>query len=388
MPASGGMGGVSIARPQDVISGINGNPASLTQFKGTQFIFGGAWAEPTYNLSQSARIPVTGSTPIEAFSGKSNAQGVPAGNIGVSQEFSEFGLPVTLGVGFVTTSGAVVDFRNIPESNGTNAGLAMFGLPVSVGVDLTDRLSIGSTVELGIAFFDGPFVGTGGMTNDYALRGTFGANYLLNDSNTIGAYYQTKQSHRFDNAFILNPGVGQQSVDVSMDLPQNIGLGLANTALMDVRLLLGGDFLYKLHDEAALFKAIYDNQFVVQLGAQYSIGKFRLRGGYVWAENPIDQSPGPNLGGVVQPGDIRLVRYSQGLLAVTAQNRISVGVGVVDLLPGIDMDLMAGGMLRDTEQLGAFTQSSIESYWVGFGMTWRFGRGSRCQSVAPNSNAF
>lgn len=35
MPASGAMGGVSIARPQDFLSGVNGNPASMTQFKGT-----------------------------------------------------------------------------------------------------------------------------------------------------------------------------------------------------------------------------------------------------------------------------------------------------------------------------------------------------------------
>jgi long-chain fatty acid transport protein len=41
MPASGGMGGVSIARPQDLTSAMNANPASLSQFRGTQFPFGG-----------------------------------------------------------------------------------------------------------------------------------------------------------------------------------------------------------------------------------------------------------------------------------------------------------------------------------------------------------
>lgn len=56
MPASGGMAGASIARLQDLTSAINGNPASITQFKGTQFIFGGAWAESTFNLTQTAPI--------------------------------------------------------------------------------------------------------------------------------------------------------------------------------------------------------------------------------------------------------------------------------------------------------------------------------------------
>ncbi len=33
MPAAGGMGGVSIAEPQDVTSAINGNPATMMQFR-------------------------------------------------------------------------------------------------------------------------------------------------------------------------------------------------------------------------------------------------------------------------------------------------------------------------------------------------------------------
>ena len=185
MPASGGMGGVSIARPQDVTSAVNANPASLTQFRGTQFSFGGGWAEPTFNMTQTSDIPIIGANPlIEPFSAKSTAPGVPVGNIGVTQDFSELGLPATFGVGFVTTAGAFADYRHVPESNGTNAALAIFSLPVSVGVDMTDRWSIGASMALGIAFFDGPFVGTGGMTPDYALRGTIGTNYLLTDTTT------------------------------------------------------------------------------------------------------------------------------------------------------------------------------------------------------------
>jgi len=134
-----------------------------------------------------------------------------------------------------------------------------------------------------------------------------------------------------------------------------------------------------------LYQAIYDNQWVVQLDAQYTQGRYRLRAGYVWAENPIDPTPGQSLGGVVQPGDFAAVRYSQGLLAVTSQHRISFGVGVADVLPGIDMDLMAGGMFRDREQLGNSTTTSIESYWVGVGLTWRFGRGACHGTSAPDT---
>jgi long-chain fatty acid transport protein len=385
MPASGGMGGVSLARPQDLTSAINGNPGTLTQFRGTQFTFSGAWAEPTFNMTQTGPIPLVGNPLIEPFSAKSTAPGTPLGNIGITQDLSELGLPATLGIGFITTSGVFADYRQAPQSYGTNTGMSIFNLPVTLGVDVTDRLSVGAGISLGIAFFDGPFVTVGGMTPDYALRGVVGANYLLGETTTIGAYYQTEQQYTFDNAFIVNPGPGQIARDVHMDLPQNLGLGVANSSLCDGNLLLGVDVLYKLWDQAALYDAVYDNQWVIQLGAQYTLGKYKLRGGYVWAENPIDQTPGMNIGGIVQPGDIRAVRYSQGLLAVTSQNRISMGIGRTDVLPGIDIDLMAGGMFRDSERLGGFTTTSIESYWIGVGLTWRFGRGACEQLPAPDS---
>ena len=44
-PAAGGMAGVSIAEPQDVPAAIFGNPATLSQFHGTQFTLGGGWVE-------------------------------------------------------------------------------------------------------------------------------------------------------------------------------------------------------------------------------------------------------------------------------------------------------------------------------------------------------
>src|SRR5262245_17513630 len=164
MPAAGGMAGVSIAQPQDLTSSLNGNPATLTQFRGTQFLFGGAWAEPTFNLTQTSNIPIVGPPLIERFSAKSTAPGLPAANIGVTQDLSELGLPATFGIGFVTTAGGFIDFRNIPQSHGTNSASAIFSIPVALGFDVTERLSIGASVALGMAFYNSPFVGVGGMT--------------------------------------------------------------------------------------------------------------------------------------------------------------------------------------------------------------------------------
>lgn len=144
IPASGGMGGVGIARPQDLPSAINANPASLTQFRGTQFAFSGVWAEPTFNLTQTSNLPVIGPDPlIKPYSARSTAVGVAVGDIGVTEDLSEPGFPAVLGIGFITTAGACADFRHVPASNGTHNGLTIFNMPAAFGVDLTERLSIG-----------------------------------------------------------------------------------------------------------------------------------------------------------------------------------------------------------------------------------------------------
>lgn len=386
MPASGGMGGTSIARPQDLTSALNGNPATLTQFRGTQFLFSGGWVEPTMNLTQTSSLPTVGPELIQPFSAKSSAPGTPLSNIGITQDLSELlGFDVVVGTGMVTTAGAAADYRRIPQSNGTNTSLLMLNAPVSAGVKLTDRLSVGGTTSLGISYYDGPFVGIGGMTPDYALRGTLGANYRLTDSTTVGGYYQTQQSYKFKNAISLNVLNFNPNIDILMDMPQNLGFGVANSSLFDGRLLLAMDLLYKYWDDAELYSAVYDNQFVVQLGTQWTQGRYRYRAGYVWAENPLDPSPELNLGGIVQAGGLPVVYYSQSLLAVTCQHRMSLGIGVTDFLPGIDLDLMGGGMFFDSEQLGPFTTTSLESYWLAAGLTWRFRRGSCERVCAPES---
>jgi long-chain fatty acid transport protein len=378
MPASGGMAGASISRPQDLLSGINANPATLTQFSGTQFLFGGAWAEPTFNMTQTAPIPLLG---VDPFSGKSTAQGVAAGNIGVTQSLEMMGLPVVFGLGFISNAAGGADFRHIPQSNSTNSALMVLEMASSASVQLTERLSAGTTLFVGTGLFDGPFVEIGGMTSDYALRASLGLNYQLTDSTSVGAYYQSEQSFRFDNAVQFAAG---PILDVNMDLPQNVGLGIANTTLMDGKLLLAADVLYKNWDNAQLFSAVYRDQWVMQLGAQYSLGNYRLRTGYAYAENPIDSTPINNIGGVFPPGGPPSVRYTQGLLAVTSQHRVSCGIGAVDVLPGLDMDLLAGGMFRDSEQLGPSTSTSIASYWIGFGLTWRFGACPQSYTMSPS----
>ena len=378
MPASGGMGGTSIARPQDVQSAIFGNPATLIQFEGTQFSFGGAWVEPTLNMDHDG-----GALPgIDAYSGKSDGQGSALGNIGVTQDFRALGKPVTLGVGLFAGAGAGVSFRQFPESNGTSNLIQVLQITGGVGVDMTDRLSLGASLMLGAGTLDGPFVGLTAAAYDYALRGSIGLTYDCSCDTTIGMYYQTRQKFRFDDAvrvqLTVPPGITFGTIqDINLGLPDNFGFGIANQSLMDGRLLLAVDVLYKQWDNAALFSSFYTNQWVFQFGGQYELNrKVRLRAGYVYAENITEPNPGNSAGGVTLPGAQNALQYIQSTFPAFNNHRISGGIGCRDILPGIDVDLMAGGMFNDEQSYGDLTTIALETYWVGVGVTWRFGRGA------------
>lgn len=378
MPASGGMAGTSIARPQDLQSALNSNPATLTQFGGTQFSFGGVWVEPTYNVNQLDPLAGVG---VDPFSAKSGTPGSALGNIGVTQDISALGLPATVGIGFLGNAGAGVDFRDVADSNGTSAHYIALDIPFAVGVEVNDRLSVGGSVIFGLSFLDGPFVDTGGMVPDYALRGSLGATYDVGCDTTIGAYWQSRKRFTFDDGALIG---ANPPVDINFDHPENFGLGVAKNCLCDGRLLLAFDVLYKRHSEADFLRSLYKNQWAFTVGSQYQLNsRVRLRMGYGYNQNPMRDAQVTSIGGVPVPDGIPGLRYIQGQFASVSQHRVTAGIGMQDILPGIDFDLFAGGMLKNSDQF-ASTIASLEGYWAGAGFTWRFGRGScECLSV-PN----
>lgn len=379
MPASGGMAGASLSRPQDLQSAINGNPATLRQFQGTQFSFGGAWADAGYSVTQADPLPLLGVTP---FSAKSDTPGALLGNIGLTQDMDLFGLPATLGMGLMSNAGAGVDFRDVPESNGTSAQYLALDMVAAAGVDVTERLSLGASFVLGTSFLDGPFVDTGGMTPGYGVRGSVGANYQFAPDTSLGAYWQSKKNFDFKNAALL--GGGATPVDVALDHPMNVGVGIANSSLFEGWLLLAVDAIYKLHSEADFLKSIYKDQWAVQVGGQFAATeRVRLRLGYAWNENPMKDAQLTSIGGVALPDGVPAVRYVQGQFASITQHRITTGVGVRDMLPGIDVDLFGGYAFEATDQFAATTVNISGNYWVGFGTTWRFGGRAARNDAAP-----
>jgi long-chain fatty acid transport protein len=370
MPAAGGMAGVSLARPQDVPSAIFGNPASLTEFNGTQFTFGGGWVEGYPTVFNDGSL--NGGTP---FNVTSRTEGFVAPSIGVTQSLECYGRPVTFGMGLGSLSGLGSEFRDRAPGtilNNFSSQYLVLGLNAGAGVQVTDRLSLGASVTLGTAFEQLGFVGpltSSAMVNGYALRATLGADWDINDCNTLGVFWQSKMDFQFSDAVRFNGNYA----NLDVDQPTTVGFGLANRAFMDGNLLIAGDVYYKMWDSAALWQDVLVNQWAFAVGAQYTMGCYKYRLGYSYNTNPINHNVGANLDGFpVLQQNVQL--FQAAAAAFVNQNRITAGIGREGfLVPNLDVDLFVGGLFKASDNFGPDTRTSLAIWYTGLGMTWKFG---------------
>jgi long-chain fatty acid transport protein len=372
-PAAGGMAGVSLAMPQDVPAAVFGNPATLAQFQGTQFCIGGGWVEGYPTISNNGALNEL--HPREPFSVTSRTQGFAVPTIGATQDLRSLNIPGTLGLGLAGLSGLGAEYRGrVPENSGLNnvsSEYMVLGVNMGAGVELTDRLSAGATLTLGSGFeqlgFVGPLVSSA-MVNDYGLRGTFGLDYNVNDSSTIGAFYQTRMDFDFLNAVRFN----NTYRDLLVSQPETVGIGLANHSLMDGNLLIAADIYYKVWDNAPLYKDIFVNQWAFAVGSQLTRGQTKYRLGYSYDTNPLNHNVGNSLDGFpVLKDEIQL--FQAASMAVISQHRITAGIGRQGfIVPSLDMDVFVGGLLPAADQFGS-TRATVTVYYTGLGLTWRYG---------------
>jgi long-chain fatty acid transport protein len=378
-PVSGGMAGVSVALPQDVPSAVFGNPATLSQFEGTQFTIGGGWIEGYPTLTNDGSL--NGGTP---FSVTSRSEGFTGTEIGVSQDLRSLGVQGSFGAGLAGLSGVGAEYRGLAPGtilDNLNNEYLVLGVNMAAGFQITDRLSVGSSITLGSAFeqlgFVGPLVGSA-MVNAYALRGTVGVDYQVTDCNTIGFYYQSRMDFTFENAVRFN-GVYN---NLRVDQPDTFGLGIANRSLMGGDLLLAADAYYKLWEDAALWQDVLINQWAFAAGAELTRGKMKFRIGYSYNSNPINHQVGGSLDGFpVLQSNVQL--FQAASVPLVNQNRITAGFGRKDLLvEGLDLDFFAGGMFKASNSFGPDTSTGLAIYYLGAGLTWRFGAPSHASSAA------
>ncbi|MES9834197.1 MAG: outer membrane protein transport protein [Candidatus Thiodiazotropha sp. DIVDIV] len=378
-PASGGMAGTSLARPQDITSAIFGNPATLSQLKGSKYSFGATFYMPEVELTHDGSVTGT------AFSEDSGTSIFAVPNTGVTQDLSGLGIPATFGMGLTAVSGIGAEFRSNPGSLGAGAEFIILGVNAGLGYEITPDLSIGAAATISFAELDLGLSSTSAATHDIGLRGTFGATYDRG-ATTIGAYYQTELKHTFDNQVQIS---ATDFASPTIEQPANIGFGIANNSLMNGNLLLAVDVMYKFWDDAKFWQDLYDDQGIITLGAQLTNGSWKYRIGYGYGEDPTDTGTTGPIGGITQvysnigpiPLNQSVTQYIQATQAeVIYKHRLTFGFGYEGFLaPPIDLDAHFGWQFAEERDYGTgslsgggHTHAETHSWHLGFALSWNF----------------
>ena len=464
--ASASMAGTSIAHVEDPVSAVFGNPATLTTYYGgTNFMFGATFYMPRatmkhdgsagYAVSEVATLVDIdggaggrGSTTTAgdgyAFDSTSKADVYAVPTIAVTQDLSGLGIPVVLGVGVSATSGIGVDYKHTPNTLGAAAELINLGVNAGIGMKMSDTMDVGVSMTITYAMLEAGLTGTGGMTHDIGFRGTIGARKQISDATTVAAYYQTEQEHEYDNLWVTsndgsNPTVTKTYVqpvcnggegnpnttegvcrqDVSVQQPYNIGLGISHN--LDSNTMVMMDFTHKKWSKARFFSEFYDDQNVISVGIQRTMGNLKLRAGYGYADDPLLSTVKPgqhikSIGGVNANGKAYtspmyglFMSYAQAMeTPVIYKHRIALGLGVESFLgvPFLSLDshvavqleedkcfgsgqvgqststgfytnatigtALTGGLASDGCTSADHTKATVSSFHLGGALTWSF----------------
>lgn len=366
MPAAGGMGGVGIAKPQDAGSAVFGNPATLTQYKGTNFMFGATYYDVDVTDTHD------GSTTGTAWSADSKAGPYLVPNVAVTQSLSDRS---TLGLGLTVVSGVGTDFRGTPGSLDPLAEILVFGANAGYAHKVTDNLSLGATATIAFGLGQLGLESITASTSNFGIRGTLGATYDMG-ATTLGAYYRSPLSIEYERVVQF---AASGFHDVKVEQPQELAIGIANNSLMNGKLLLAADVIWKNWSDAETYGDIYDDQTVFAVGAQYSHGAFDYRVGFSHADSPLKSDLGSTLGaadsiylgGATVPLNPALVQYVQTTnTQVIWEDQLTAGLGW-QVLPALRLDAHASHAFNRDETFGA-THVDAGAWQVGVGLTWHF----------------
>jgi len=422
--AAASFAGTSIAHTEDPVSAVFGNPATLTQYYGgTNFMFGATFYQPRVQMKHDGSAPyaVSGLTGLDtlveadnaiasttaaafAFDARSKADIYAVPQVAVTQDLSGLGIPVVLGVGVTATNGIGVDYKHESNSLGAAAELINLGVNAGIGMKMSDTLDVGVSMTITYAMLEAGLTGSGGMTHDIGFRGTFGARKHMGPM-TVGLYYQTELEHQYQNLHVTSmdgktlpalTGVAggvtalQNQIicngttgnvcrqDVEVQQPWNVGLGISMD--MGNGLLVMADVTHKAWSDARFFNEFYDDQNVVSIGVQKTMGNIHLRAGYGYADDPLLSTVkvgrqvatigGVNVAGAAYTAPMYglFMSYFQAMeTPVIYKHRVSVGLGVDSFLgvPFLSLDAHAAMQLEEEKCFGSgqFGQSTTTGYY-------------------------
>jgi len=410
-PVSASMAGTSIAKPLDNVSAVFGNPAGLSEFRGTEFTFGATWYKPSAVLEHDGSVTSLVEKSLAnggAFKQSNRNEGYLVPQIAVTQDLRGLGIPGTLGAGVTATNGIGVEYRKEPNTLGTGAELIVLGANFGLSWDLTQNLTVGAAATTTYSMLDLGLASTSQQTHDIAFKYSLGATYKLPHATQIGIMYHSELRQDFDDIAAVPDATqpsGQSFTNLIIEQPRTLGVGISNEMLMDGNLLLAADVMYKNWANADFWQDIYVDQWIFSMGAQLTQGPWEYRVGYGYADDPtrenidgISQLPNGVCGSVTQCAPFALPLVGPGLggevvgqnfaeyiqaaqTQVIYRHRVSAGLGYKGFLaPFLDLDMHAAYQLEEDREYGSgggpinanHTKSEVSSWHAGFALTWHF----------------
>jgi hypothetical protein len=349
-------------------------------------------AAALYDLTNNGGVsPDTATSTSFAFNSTSKADVYAVPQVAVTQDLSGLGIPVVLGVGVTATSGIGVDYKHTSNSLGAAAELINLGVNAGIGMKMSDTLDVGVSMTITYAMLEAGLTGSGGMTHDIGFRGTLGARKHMGPM-TVGLYYQTEQEHQYDNLHVtsmhgsspfsgtdgitgtvnikcngdtVTSSVGVCRQDLEVQQPWNVGLGMSMD--MGNGLLVMADVTHKAWSDAKFFNEFYDDQNVISIGVQKTMGNLKLRAGYGYADDPLLSTVKvgkevASIGLVNSQGNTvtspmygLFMSYFQAMeTPVIYKHRLAVGLGVENFLgvPFLSLDTHAAVQLEEDKCFG------------------------------------
>jgi len=358
-----------------------------------------------------------------AFNSTSKADVYAVPQVAVTQDLSGLGIPVVLGVGVTATSGIGVDYRHTSNSLGAGAELINLGVNAGIGMKMSDTLDVGVAMTITYAMLEAGLTGSGNQVHDIGFRATVGARKSMGPM-TVGLYYQTEQEHQYDNLHVtsfdgtvLNNLTGMSNLgggstkpnlnniikcngdagnvcrqDVEIEQPWNVGLGVSMD--MGNNLLVMADLTHKHWSDSKFFSEFYDDQNVISVGVQKTMGNLKLRAGYGYADDPLLSTVkvgkhiatigGVNVAGAAYTAPMYglFMSYFQAMeTPVIYKHRLALGLGVENFLgvPFLSLDSHVALQLEEDKCFGSgqVGQSTSTGYYnnatVGSSLTGAFG---------------
>ena len=296
-PNARAMGGVGIAAPQDAISSVFANPASLCTgpyCPSTSFDFAGTLFMP------HVKAEVRHATSKVKDSSESAVYAIPA--IGISVPITDR-LPVwRFGIAAYGVTGLGVDYRGgdldnpsyynfgggatAPLIQGDYTSLQVMKFAPALGVLLTDKLSLGMAVHIDYAMLDL----RNGTSPDYTAGVQLGLIFMPTDAINLGFSYITPQETVHDNINLPN------LKKLKLESPHQLGAGISYEIPSAMNLLVETDIKWLNWANAAGYKDFdWKNQWVYAIGVKVEpVKKLTLRAGFNYAKSPVEEHDGFN----------------------------------------------------------------------------------------------